>query len=68
MNATWEYKTVTVKHKGGMLSLTEKPSDDESTAALNREGTLGWELVQAISLAGPLESGGAVTFYFKRPR
>ena len=69
MNPTWEYKTVTVKHKGGMLSFTETPNDDESTTALNREGSLGWELVNALCLAiGPASTPGAVTFYFKRPR
>ncbi len=64
MNTTWEYKTVTVKHSGGMLSLTEKPNDDESTTALNREGSLGWELVNAICIGAT----GPVTFYLKRPR
>ncbi|MEO5810555.1 MAG: DUF4177 domain-containing protein [Rhodanobacter sp.] len=65
MNPTWEYKTITVKNERGMLRLTEKPSDEESTSALNREGALGWELVNAVCLVGV---AGGVTFYFKRPR
>lgn len=63
MNVTWEYKMVTLKHGGGLrLSLT--PTDEEATAALNREGALGWELVNAICV-GPAQP---TLLYFKRPR
>ena len=48
MAATWEYKVLTVKHAGGAFSLVQTPTDDEATAALNREGALGWELVNAV--------------------
>lgn len=64
MSTTWEYKTLTLKHSGGLISFSEKPGDDESTAALNREGSLGWELVSAVGLGAV----GPITFYFKRPR
>lgn len=59
---TWEYKAVTIK-RGGVFKLTETPSDEEATAALNREGALGWELV-AVTYR-PME---APIFYFKRAR
>lgn len=68
MNTTWEYKTVTVKHSGGLLSFPETPSDEESTAALNREGALGWELVNVVYIVGAASTNGPMTFYFKRPR
>ncbi|MFC5435565.1 DUF4177 domain-containing protein [Rhodanobacter umsongensis] len=64
MSATWEYKVMTLKHGGGGLHLTLTPTDEESIAALNREGALGWELVTAIcpGLAQP------TLLYFKRLR
>lgn len=64
MTATWEYKVVTLKHGGGGLKLTLTPADDETTGALNREGALGWELVNAICV-GPTQP---TMLYFKRPR
>jgi hypothetical protein len=64
MATTWEYKVVTLKHRGGGLQFTHTPDDDEATAALNREGALGWELVNAVC-TGPLQP---TAFYFKRPR
>ena len=64
MTATWEYKVVTLKHGGGGLRLTQTPTDDEAVTALNREGALGWELVNAIC-AGPVQP---TVLYFKRPR
>ena len=64
MNAIWEYKVITLKHGGGGLRLTQTPADDESIAALNREGALGWELVNAVC-AGPIQP---TVLYFKRPR
>ena len=48
MAAAWEYKVLTLKHAGGTFSLAQTPTDDEATAALNREGALGWELVNAV--------------------
>ena len=48
MATTWEYKVLTLKHAGGAFTLTQTPTDDEATAALNREGALGWELVSAV--------------------
>ncbi|MGH8157876.1 MAG: DUF4177 domain-containing protein [Rhodanobacter sp.] len=64
MNATWEYKVVTLKHGGGGFTLTLTPADDETITALNREGALGWELVNAVC-AGPVQP---TVLYFKRPR
>ena len=64
MTATWEYKVVTLKHGGGGLRLTQTPTDDEAITALNREGALGWELVNAVC-AGPVQP---TVLYFKRPR
>ena len=64
MSSTWEYKAVTVTHKGSMFAMSKTPDDDEATAALNREGSLGWELVSAVCVAA-LQP---VTFYFKRAR
>ncbi|OOG40857.1 DUF4177 domain-containing protein [Rhodanobacter sp. C05] len=64
MTATWEYKVVTLKHGGGGLKLTLTPTDDEAISALNREGALGWELVNAVC-AGPAQP---TVLYFKRPR
>ena len=48
MATTWEYKVLTLKHVGGAFALTQTPTDDEATTALNREGALGWELVNAV--------------------
>ena len=64
MSATWEYKVIALKHGGGGLHLTLTPTDDESIAALNREGAKGWKLVTVIcaGLAQP------TLLYFKRPR
>jgi hypothetical protein len=64
MNATWEYKVVILKHGNGPFKLTQTPDDDEATTALNREGTSGWELVNAVCV-GPLQP---TMLYFKRPR
>ncbi len=63
MNNSWEYKTVTLKPKG-FLGLSGNLKDEECTAALNREGALGWELV-AMAMA---VMGQPAVFYFKRPR
>jgi len=64
MSTTWEYKVITLKHGGGGLHLTLTPTDEETTAALNREGAQGWELTAAIcpALAQP------TVLYLKRPR
>ncbi|OOG61269.1 hypothetical protein B0E46_14820 [Rhodanobacter sp. B04] len=64
MTATWEYKVVTLKHGGGGLKLSLTPTDDETISALNREGALGWELVNAVCV-GPAQP---TLLYFKRPR
>lgn len=64
MTANWEYKVVTLKHGGGGLKLSLTPSDEEAIAALNREGSLGWELGNALC-AGPAQP---TVLYFKRPR
>jgi hypothetical protein len=64
MAATWEYKTLTVKHSGGGLQLTYTPTDDEATVILNAEGLLGWELVSAVC-PGISQS---IILFFKRPR
>lgn len=64
MNATWEYKVTTLKHGGGAFTLTQTPDDDEATTALNREGSLGWELVNAVCV-GPMQP---TVLYFKRLR
>lgn len=63
MASAWEYKVITQKHKGAW-ALTETPDDSELVAALNREGSQGWELVNAL-ISGTKR---AVTLYFKRPR
>ena len=64
MAATWEYKMLTLKHAGGTFSLVQTPTDDEATAVLNREGALGWELVNAVcpGISQP------IVLYLKRPR
>ncbi|MFC5579717.1 DUF4177 domain-containing protein [Rhodanobacter terrae] len=64
MSTTWEYKASTLKHGGGGLQLTLTPTDEETTAVLNREGAQGWELVSAVcaGIAQP------TVLYFKRPR
>lgn len=64
MAMTWEYKVVTLKHGGGGLKLSLTPTDDEAIAALNREGALGWELVNAVCV-GPAQPA---MLYLKRPR
>jgi hypothetical protein len=64
MSVTWEYKAIVLTHKGGMLALTRTPDADECTAALNREGALGWELVSAVCVA-PMQP---TMFYLKRAR
>lgn len=64
MSATWEYKVITLKHGGGGLHFTLTPTDEESVAALNREGALGWELV-SVACAGIAQP---TLLYFKRPR
>lgn len=64
MTATWEYKVVTLKHGGGGLKLTVTPTDDEAISELNRDGALGWELVNALCV-GP---GQPTVLYFKRSR
>lgn len=48
MGTDWEYKVITLKFGGGGMHLSLTPTDDETTAALNREGALGWELVNAV--------------------
>jgi len=63
MATTWEYKVVTMK-RPGFFQMDQTPDDDEATAALNREGNQGWELVNALGY-GTLHP---VTLYFKRPR
>lgn len=64
MTTNWEYKVITLKHGGGGLHLTLTPGDDEATAALNREGALGWELVNAVCVA----IAQPTVLYLKRPR
>lgn len=64
MATNWEYKVITLKHGGGGLHLTQTPSDDEATTALNREGALGWELVNAVCLG----VAQPTMLYLKRPR
>lgn len=63
MNGTWEYEAITLKAAGGIWSL-RTVNDEEVTATLNREGTQGWKLVNAIRAApaSPLQ------LLFKRPR
>ena len=64
MATNWEYKVITLKRGGGGLHLTQTPSDEEATTALNREGALGWELVNAacVAVAQP------TVLYLKRAR
>lgn len=64
MTTTWEYKVITLTRGGGVFKLTKTPGDEESAAALNREGARGWELVSAVC-AGPMQP---TMLYFKRPR
>ena len=64
MNDTWEYKVITLKHGGGAFTLTQTPDDDEATTALNREGSLGWELVNAVCA----DSMQPIMLFFKRRR
>lgn len=64
MNDTWEYKVITRKHGGGAFKLTRTPDDDEARTALNRERSLGWELVNAVCAV----SMQPVMLFFKRKR
>lgn len=64
MNDTWEYKVITLKHGGGAFKFTQTPDDDEATAALNRAGSLGWELVNAVCV-GQMQP---TILFFKRRR
>jgi hypothetical protein len=64
MATSWEYKVITLKRGGGGLRLSLTPDDDESIAALNREGANGWELVSAVCV----NPGQPVMLYLKRPR
>ncbi len=64
MNTTWEYKVITVKHGGGAFRLTQTPNDDETTTALNREGSMGWELVNAVCVG----SMQPIMLFFRRQR
>jgi hypothetical protein len=64
MATSWEYKVITLKHGGGGLKFSLTPDDEEVTAALNREGANGWELISAVCV-GP---GQPVMLYLKRPR
>lgn len=65
MGNSWEYKVLTLKsEKGSMLSFTAVPKDDEATRIINREGSQGWELVNAV-LVGPAQP---LRLFFKRPR
>ena len=64
MTSNWEYKVITLRRGGGGIHFTQTPTDDETIAALNREGALGWELVNAVC-SGP---GQSTQLYLKRPR
>ena len=64
MTSNWEYKVITLRRGGGGIHFTQTPTDDETIAALNREGALGWELVNAVYRG----SGQATLLYLKRPR
>lgn len=65
MGNSWEYKVLTLKsEKGGFLNLNAIPKDDEATRIINREGSLGWELVSAVSVM----SSQPLRLFFKRPR
>ena len=65
MGNSWEYKVLTLKsEKGNWLNWSAVPPDEEATRLINREGSQGWELVNAVasSAAQPLR------LFFKRPR
>lgn len=64
MTANREFKVETLKHGGGGLKLSLTPSDEEAIAARNREGSLGWELVNALC-TGPTQP---TVLYFRRQR
>jgi hypothetical protein len=64
MDKNWEFKVITLKHGGGGMRLTQTPSDDEATTALNREGAMGWELVNAVNIG----IGQPTVLYLKRMR
>ena len=55
---------ITLKHGGGGLKLTVTPADEEATSALNRVGTLRWQLVIAVCV-GP---GQPILLYLKQSR
>lgn len=63
MATNWEYKVITVK-RPGTFKISDIPEDSDLTILLNREGAMGWELVNALSY-GPINP---VTLYLKRPR
>ena len=63
MTTQWEYKVLTVEREG-TFKVSNTPTDEQLTTLLNREGTQGWELVNAV-LAHYAQP---VTLYLKRPR
>ena len=65
MGNSWEYKVLTLKSEKSMfLKFTHMPADDEATRIINREGSQGWELVNAVVVA-PTQP---LRLFFKRPR
>ncbi len=65
MGNSWEHKVMTLKsEKGRWLTVSAVPTDEEATRIINREGSQGWELVNAVSI-GPTQP---LRLFFKRPR
>lgn len=65
MGNSWEYKVLTLKpEKGTFFAISAIPKDEEATRIINREGSQGWELVNAVAIA-PTQP---VRLFFKRPR
>jgi hypothetical protein len=62
----WEYKSISLKTKGGMLKKTAMK--DDVVESCNAAGREGWELVSALPLTEANGRTVALELIFKRPR
>lgn len=58
----WEYKVISLKAGASLFKMG--PDDETVAAALNREGTSGWELVSAVAIE-PIRQ---IRLFLKRAR
>ncbi|MBD3297598.1 MAG: DUF4177 domain-containing protein [candidate division Zixibacteria bacterium] len=63
---SWEYKSLMVKAKGGILRETKPETDLDEVC--NEAGREGWELVSAFSIAETQGRTSSICLLFKRPR